>query len=274
MEGVIQAPGVAYRIDTVLYDNSVTKRSFYKVKNSDLNMYYGLKVIEITDIKEVKQVKNEITALNRLPFGMAAKCLQYWVKGNQHFLLLDWVEGKPLSDLYQHPAQTPSDIQQRILVAQKLAQKVADIHRHKILHRDIKPENTIVRLRGNNIQDVMLIDFGMSNQNRAVEEGSPYYQAPEQNITRHVRLSECVDIFSLCQTIHFLLSGHPVQLIPNFMNDGWENDIKDCLDSNLPQELVSVLVKGLEFDPRKRTKQATTLANELRNILRKLSTRK
>ncbi|GGZ14472.1 serine/threonine protein kinase [Shewanella fodinae] len=275
MDGLVCAPNMNYRIEHVLYRNDVTKRAFYKVKNLELGMFYGLKVIEIDDAQLLKQVKNEVTALNRLPFGMAPKCLQYWVQGKQHYLLLDWIEGKPLSGLYQRPPQTVMEQEQRLLVAQKLAQKVADIHRVRMLHRDIKPDNVIVRLQGNNVQDVLLIDFGLANQQRALEEGTPFYQAPEQSLSRHVRLTESVDVFSVCQTIHFLMTGQPLTLTPNFMNDDWAQPIAELLlASGLSKSLSALLVKGLSFDPNKRLKQSLTLNRDLYNLLRSSKTGK
>lgn len=275
MDGLVSAPSIHYRIEQVLYRSDVTKRQFYKVKNTELGMFYGLKVIEVDDPQLIKQVKNEVTALNRLPFGMAPKCLQYWVQGKSHYLLLDWIEGTPLSELYRQPPQTAMEIDQRLLVAQKLAQKVADIHRARLLHRDIKPENVIVRMHGNNVQDVLLIDFGLANQQRAVEEGTPFYQAPEQNLSRHVRLTESVDVFSVCQTIHFLMTGKPLQLTPNFMNSDWNQPLAQSLSlSGLSAPLATLLAKGLAFDPNNRLKQSSTLSNDLRNLLRNSATRK
>ena len=270
MDGLVCAPNMNYRIEQVLYCNDVTKRQFYKVKNIELGMFYGLKVIEIDDFQAAKQVKNEVTALNRLPFGMAPKCLQYWVQGKQHYLLLDWIEGNPISALYQQRPQSGMEEKQRLLVAQKLTQRVADIHRVRMLHRDIKPENVIVRMQGNNVQDVLLIDFGLANQQRAVEEGTPFYQAPEQSLSRHIRLSEGVDVFSVCQTIHFLITGHPLQLNPNFTNDDWSQPLAHSLSaSGISAPLTTLLAKGLAFDPNKRLKQAATLNNELRQLLRR-----
>lgn len=267
----IKAPHSAeYQVSQELYNNSATKRSFYKVRNSELGTYYGLKVIEVENSQEFKQIRNEIVLLNRLPFGLTTKCHQFWSLGNKYYLILDWIDGTPLSDFIKTVPTCRIELKQRLEITERLAYELNKIHRHRVLHRDIKPENVIVQQKNNNIVDVKLIDFGLSNQNRGLEEGTLSYSSPEQSFSRDENLTTASDIFSINQLLHFLLTGKPLSVNPNFDYSDWEKGLELELPGFCPQGLISLLEKGLEFNPKKRTQQAQTFVNDIRKIKQKL----
>lgn len=255
-----------YKVVKELYVNNSTKRSFYQVKNSLTGLYYGLKVLEATSPTEQKQVKNEVVALNRLPFGLTAKCHQHWFDGKQNFLILDWIEGTPLADAFSGKPDSSAEFKKRIRVAEKIASELNKIHRHRVLHRDIKPENIVLQMNNGNVYGVKLIDFGMSNQKRGLEEGTYNYSSPEQNLVRHENITASSDVFSLCQVIHYLLFGEPKVLEPNFTNDGWEEGVNVNLPDFYPKRVKQILESGLVFNPRKRTQQAFSVVKELKQI--------
>jgi serine/threonine-protein kinase len=268
---IIKSPqSVEYTLSQELYSNSATKRSFYKVRNSELGTYYGLKVIELETPREIKQVRNEIALLNRLPFGMTAKCHQFWSRGNKHYLILDWIEGIPLSNFFKAVPVSKAELKQRLEAIEMLGRELSNIHRYKVLHRDIKPENVIVQHRNNNIVDVKLIDFGLSNQRRGFEEGTVNYGSPEQSLSRDQNLTPASDIFSMNQLLYFLLMGKPLCLNPNFDHSDWENGINLELPAFCPKTLTSILENGLAFNPKKRTQQVQTFINNIRKIKHKL----
>lgn len=262
-----------YHVEQVIYQNIQTNRAFYKIKSPSLGMHYGLKVIELTDKREARIVKNEITALNRLPFGMSAKCHQYWQEGDKHFLLMDWVEGQALSDVFSIPPQSKQEVAQRLSVAEKVTLKLSQLHRLKMLHRDIKPENIVVQMSGGNVHSASLIDFGLANQKRGLEEGTYQYQSPEQGFTRYVGLSEASDAFSVCQVIVFLLTGQPLNLQPNFDSTDWDEAVALKLPEGCPDKLNITLKKGLAFNPKKRIRNTSSIISELKNALRQINRR-
>ena len=261
------------KVEKILYANDATQRAFYLVYSPNLNLRYGLKKISVQSPVEAKSVRNEIVALNRLPFGMSPKCHRYWQEGNNHLLLTDWIEGKPLSEEYPTPPVDDYDLARRLAVAEKLAFKLNDLHRHKLVHRDIKPENVIVQHRGQNIHSVALIDFGLTNQSRVGEEGTPLFQSPEQNTARYNAIAATSDIYSLCQLIHWLVKGEVYRLELNRRQNGWESDFLFELPELCDKEVSQLLQKGLAFDPRKRTKQAIQIGQALKQINRKISSR-
>src|SRR5688572_6774143 len=70
-------------------------------------------------------------------------------------LLLDEVEGAPLSELIGKPLEVMRALELGI----SLASILAELHRRGIVHQDIKPSNIIVTPSG----EVRLIDFGTAS---------------------------------------------------------------------------------------------------------------
>lgn len=110
----VRSPVASYKIDKVIYSNLTTGRAFYKVKHAHLpSSFYGMKVIKADDRRQEKTIKNEIVALNRLPFGITAKCHHHWQDENKHFLIMDWIEGTPLSEYINSNTQSSILLQQK-----------------------------------------------------------------------------------------------------------------------------------------------------------------
>ena len=111
-------------------------------------------------------------------------CREFFRASGTAYLVMEYVEGLPLSELLRQreAAGKPFTESDLLAVAIPLAQGLAHIHRAGVIHRDIKPANILVRRSD---QRPVLIDFGAAKQ--AVAEHSrslaPYtegYAALEQ----------------------------------------------------------------------------------------------
>ena len=101
--------------------------------------------------------------------------------GHRPYLVMEFVDGKPLSDLLR-PGQPMPPEQARTLLAQ-VADAVAAAHAAGIVHRDIKPANLLVTPDGT----VKITDFGIARAAEGVAltqtgqvMGTPQYLSPEQ----------------------------------------------------------------------------------------------
>ena len=111
-------------------------------------------------------------------------CREFFRANGTAYLVMEYVEGLPLSELLRQreAAGRPFTESDLLAIAIPLAQGLAHIHRAGVIHRDIKPANILVRRSD---QQPVLIDFGAAKQ--AVAEHSrslaPYtegYAALEQ----------------------------------------------------------------------------------------------
>ena len=136
------------------------------------------------------------------------------------------------------------------LASQALA-SMAYAHEHKIIHCDIKPENFIL-FPGNRLK---LADFGFAKLNlrtlKASGSGTIDYISPEQAMGRPKFQS---DVFSLGLVIYRLLSGR----LPEWPFE-WPLKGQDKLAARVRPELIEVLKKAIQLDPKARYRDAVQM---------------
>lgn len=251
-------------LQSTIYKNESTGRSLYKTSRTSVHGNYALKVF-MPGFFNAQELSHEVIAVNRLPFGLAPRCHARLIHDKAGYLLFDWIEGMPLSEAFKAQPRGRSELSQRLRLLEQLCRKMGDINRNRVLHRDLKPDNVLVAGRRGVLDRVNVIDFGLSAQKRQLQEGTLSYQAPEQDGDRHVNLSEAIDVFALGQIGWFLASGEPLKRQPNLDYSDWADTPYPDLEEPLPDEIIQVLDKATAMNPRKRFRNATDLANALKN---------
>lgn len=244
-----------------VYVNEKTGRALFEVTNTSTFTKYMLKRLD-KSLNPPNGIKNEMVALNRLPRKLAPACHHYWEDNHFAYLLLDYIPGKSLKEVFNKPLKGESDFRQRLKALQIISKKLVQLERKKMLHRDVKPENIILETDNGkfpNVYDAHLIDFGMSNQKRLTEEGSLGYNAPEQRGNRGISLTNRLDIFSLGQVGWFLFHGAPLELEENFSGDDWSEVNIPQLPDFVPNKLVELLIQCVQFEPKNRPHSAYVL---------------
>ena len=139
------------------------------------------------------------------------------------------------------------------LAAQGLA-ALAYAHDHKIIHCDIKPENFILFQGG----QLKLADFGFAKISlrtlKASGSGTIDYIAPEQAMGRPKFQS---DIFSMGLVLYRMFSGK----LPEWPFE-WPMIGHDKLEARLRPELIAVLEKAIQLDPKKRYRNAVEMQSD------------
>ena len=136
------------------------------------------------------------------------------------------------------------------LAGQGLA-ALAHAHEHKIIHCDIKPENFIL-FPDNQLK---LADFGFAKLGhrtlKASGSGTIDYIAPEQAMGRPKFQS---DVFSMGLVLYRMFSGR----LPEWPFE-WPLVAFDKLKARLRPELIRVLEKSIQLDPKKRYRDAVQM---------------
>jgi eukaryotic-like serine/threonine-protein kinase len=180
------------------------------------------------------------------------------------FLVMELVEGKPVSELIKERGTIEAD-QVRSIVGQcALALGVA--HEAKVVHRDVKPANILVREDGL----VKLTDFGIA---RAVDAsghtragdllGTPNYISPEQALGRPA--TGASDLYALGVVAHEMLTGSkpfdkgtPIATAMSHLHEP-----PPPLPDDVPEDLAGVVEHLLEKDPGNRPENARAVAVRL-----------
>ncbi|KFE62733.1 trifunctional serine/threonine-protein kinase/ATP-binding protein/sensor histidine kinase [Hyalangium minutum] len=123
-------------------------------------------------------------------------------------LLLEEVEGEPLSE----STGKPFEVLRALELGISLASTLAELHRRGIIHKDVKPSNVILARTG----ETCLIDFGTASL-QLVEhvdalhspfiEGTLAYMSPEQTGRMNRSVDYRTDLYSLGITLYELLTG-------------------------------------------------------------------
>ena len=180
------------------------------------------------------------------------------------FLVMELVDGKPLSQLIRESGPLPAE-QVRSVVGQcALALGVA--HAAKLVHRDVKPANILVREDGL----VKLTDFGIaraadaSGHTRAGDLlGTPSYLSPEQALGRPA--TGASDLYALGVVGHEMLCGAKPFDKPTPIATAMSHiyEAPPPLPEDAPEALACVIEELLAKDPAHRPANARAVAIRL-----------
>jgi serine/threonine-protein kinase len=156
------------------------------------------------------------------------------------------------------------------------AEALEHAHQLGIVHRDIKPANLLVDGRGH----LWVTDFGLAHYQGQVGLtmtgdllGTLRYMSPEQALAKRVLVDHRTDIYSLGVTLYELLTLEPAfggrdrqELLRQIAFD--EPKAPRRLNSAVPAELETILLKAMEKNPADRYATAQELSDDLERYLR------
>lgn len=108
-----------------------------------------------------------------------------------------------------------------VKIALESADALIAIHGAGVIHRDLKPSNIFLAARGQRVDDIKLLDFGLAKQlslqtltTTGQVYGTPMYMAPEQ-LSDSKRVDVRCDIYSLGVVLYECLTASPPFVAPN-----------------------------------------------------------
>lgn len=202
-----------------------------------------------------KLLRNEAALSGRLRHPNIVRLLDADEEALPPYLVLEYVDGQPLSDFATPDTLLP--MHQVLDIAFKCCNALDYACREGLVHRDIKPANLMLARDG----DVKLTDFGaaLSLRSDATQlsglVGSPSYMSPEQ--VREQDLTHHSDMFSLAVVVYELLTGRrPFDGDTDFATlykiSHEAPTPPSLLRAALPSHVDDVLLRALAKDPADR----------------------
>ncbi|MBI3410521.1 MAG: serine/threonine protein kinase [Planctomycetes bacterium] len=155
------------------------------------------------------------------------------------------------------------------------AEALEHAHELGVIHRDVKPANLLVDGRGN----VWVTDFGLAQFHTGAGLtrtgdvlGTLRYMSPEQAGGDSAALDPRTDVYSLGATLYELLTLEPLfhgddqrGLLRQILQD--EPRPPRAVDSSVPAELETIVLKALSKIPTERYATAGEFADDLRRFV-------
>jgi serine/threonine-protein kinase len=164
----------------------------------------------------MRAFQQEANLLRSLAHPNLPRVIDAFTEGGKHYLVMEFVSGESLQVMLEKRARPFSEAEV-LPWALQLCDVLAYLHNQDpiIIFRDIKPSNIMLTPQG----QIKLIDFGIARffkpgkTKDTLALGTPGFAAPEA-VTGQT--DERSDIYSLCATLHNLLTGHdPVKTMFN-----------------------------------------------------------
>jgi WD40 repeat protein/serine/threonine protein kinase len=198
------------------------------------------------------------------------------------YIVMEWLDGRTLEDVYQgREGPRPGTRELAGWFAQAAA-ALGAVHAAGLVHRDVKPGNLMVTEAG----VVKLMDFGIARSRDEIRTvvttpgrtlGTPAYMSPEQTAARDpdAEVGPTSDVYSLCATFYELLTGtrlfrhdsETAKSVETLKLSGQRPERPRRLVRDLPWEIDTILLGGLEAGTAERYQSAAALERDLRHYL-------
>ena len=186
-----------------------------------------------------------------------------------HYIVLDFIQGRPLSDIIRERGRLPFDEIRPFL--HDCASALDYAHGRGLVHRDIKPSNIMMRRKADGtMAEAVLMDFGIARASDARTRltntgaiGTISYMAPEQIIAA-ATVDRRADIYALGVTMYEILTGElpfrgePAQVL--FAHLQQRPTDPGQLVPGLPAAVTQSLMRALEKKPADRFQSAGEFA--------------
>ena len=240
----------------------------YKALDTRLGRNVALKVL-LPHVRETTRTRffQEATAAAQLNHPNIMAIYDIDEDKDQYFLVVEFVEGEPLSDFIPSPPDVVVEL------GRQMAQALAYAHARQIVHRDIKPANIKVTPAG----QIKIMDLGLALPREAKRVtahgmiiGTPAYLSPEQ--AQGLPLDLRTDIYSLGVVLYEMATGtlpFDTDDIPALLLQQVKQPPAPLRlhAPEIPVALENVILKSLEKQPGRRFQNGDAMASALRASL-------
>lgn len=170
-------------------------------------------------------------------------------ENNTAYIIMEYIPGSTLEQYINEKGALP--FSELIPLFTPVIHALSSIHEKKLIHRDISPDNLILDSHNR----LHLIDFGATSPEDITGQHNTIilkagYAPPEQYIPDS-KIGPWIDVYALCATMFFALTGHPPTAAVHRIDGEDISSPLATLTDLLPWQR-DVLEQGLHLQPAKR----------------------
>ena len=223
---------------------------------------------EGNDKKGLEQFYNEAKILSRFHMLEGIVSVRDFFYANQTaYIVMDYIDGITLKEYVKKNGSISGE--DTLKMMKPVIRSLHTIHQAGIIHRDISPDNLL--LTGGN--KLVLVDFGSARvENRTITQSMTVIfkrgYTPEEQYLRRGKLGAWSDVYALCATMYFMLTG----IVPN---EAIERMLQDQVLplSKMPEIMLSqkqkdAIMHGISVRPEKRLQNMQELSDSLYNDIK------
>lgn len=264
--------GITYEAFDELINSQVAIKELFAPKYMIRDVAQSLDVINLAGEEAQKNIRkchdsfeNEINIMEKIKnIPYVSRIKDHFSSNNTEYIVMRLLTGCTLSE-YVKSKKEKFDTDMVLSSMEHIFIALEEIHEMGIIHKDICPGNMYLT----SDKDLYLIDFGCSydaDQNEGIVFEHRGFHAPEYNDVS--RQGTWTDIYSLCATIVYLITGNAVPMPEDRLAQDLIPQIVMCKYFTTKQQ--NALIQGLQLDISRRCKSVRELrVNLCRNISEK-----
>jgi WD40 repeat protein len=254
----------------------------YRARQRDVHRVVALKMILAggdARPEAVARFRTEIEAVARLQHPHIVQIHEVGAQDGRPYFSMEFADDGSLA---QKLAGIPLPFRRAAQLLEMLARAIHYAHERGVVHRDLTPSNVLMMADGT----PKITDFGLAKillgepgvttpvgqtQSGAIL-GTPSYMPPEQAAGRTKEIGPAGDVYALGAILYEMLTGRPpfraetpLETLRQVLSE--EPVPPSRLQPHLPRDLVTICLKCLQKEPRKRYGSANALARDLGQFL-------
>ena len=205
-----------------------------------------------------------LARFDRIP--QVVHVLSFFLQNNTAYIVMEYVEGITLRQ-YVKNSGGKLGVGETLTLLRPVMEALDRVHQTGLVHRDISPDNIMLLPQGG----AKLIDFGAVRDVQHADAEQPLTKsteailkhgyAPIEQYQRRGSLGPWTDVYALCGTIYYCLTGQVPPDAPERMMA--ESDVDWDRLEGLTQQQMDALKQGMALMPKDRTESAAELCRGL-----------
>ena len=235
----------------------------YRAMDQNLQVEVAVKEVLYESEEEMKRAMKEARiAASLYDLEGIVTVRDYFVENEIAYIVMEYVHGISVKQyIVDHGRMDGKEVLNEM---KPLLFSIQKIHNKGIIHRDISVDNLMITTEGK----LKLIDFGAASfLSQYNEEGHTVLikrgYAPIEQYRSEDKLGTWTDIYSLCATMYFMITG----IVPQDSVERWVSDkltsLEDVCGTGLSERQSKAIMKGMEVRQQDRFQDLAELYQEL-----------